>query len=112
MLTGSGDHSSATCRKEIANRSNAPWNSTVESFAVPGDSGGTVSTVETSEVAKFVGGLYADLNFEWLANERTGLFAGVSAQQFGSYDQSVGGRTARIDLGSTVGLRYGVTIRY
>jgi hypothetical protein len=83
-----------------------------ESFAVPGDSGATVSTVEVSEVTKFLGGLYADLNFDWAANERTGLFAGISAQQFGGYDQAVGGRTARIDLGSTVGLRYGVTIRY
>jgi hypothetical protein len=83
-----------------------------ESFAVPGESGGIVSTVEKSETTAFLGGLYADVNFEWAANERTGLFAGVSAQQFGGYDQTVGGRTARIDLGSTVGLRYGVTIRY
>ena len=83
-----------------------------ESFVVPGDTGAIVSTLETSETSKFLGGLYADVNLEWAANERTGLFAGLSAQQFGGYDQTVGGRTAHIDLGSTVGLRSGITIRY
>ncbi|MEI6107711.1 MAG: hypothetical protein WCR49_11935 [Opitutae bacterium] len=84
----------------------------VESFVTPDNNGVIVSTEEVSDANKFLAGFYADLNFEWAANERTGLFAGLSAQKFDGYDQSVGGRTARIDLGSTVGLRGGISIRY
>jgi len=61
---------------------------------------------------KFLTGYYADLNLEWAANERTGLFTGFTAQKFAGYDPSVGSRTARIDLGSSVGLRGGISIRF
>jgi hypothetical protein len=63
-------------------------------------------------MTKFLNGYYADLNLEWAANERTGLFGGFTAQKFDGYDQQVNGRTARIDLGSSVGLRGGVSIRF
>lgn len=87
--------------------------SVVETFIVP-DVGRTATTPETefSDATKFLSGFYADLNLEWAANEVTGLFAGLTAQKFGDYNQSVGGRTAHIDLGSTVGLRGGVSIRF
>lgn len=85
--------------------------SVVESFDVP-DVGTTISTTEVSDVSKFLAGYYADLNIEWAANERTGLFGGLTAQKFDGYDQFVGGRSARIDLGSSVGVRGGFSIRF
>jgi hypothetical protein len=85
--------------------------SVVESFEIP-DVGGLITSTEESIASKFLSGYYADFNLEWLANERTGLFGGVSAQRFGNYDQTVGGRTARIDLGSSVGIRGGISIKF
>jgi hypothetical protein len=73
---------------------------------------GNTSGVEESRATKFMNGYFADLNLEWAASERTGLFTGFTAQKFDGYDQDVGGRTARIDLGSSVGLRGGVSIRF
>ncbi len=86
-----------------------------ETFEVPGVAGvlvGAVAGTQTSTAAKFISGYYADLNLEWAANERTGLFGGVTAQKLGSYDQSVGGRTAHVDIGGAVGLRAGVSITF
>lgn len=89
--------------------------SVVEMIELPGvdDAAPTpVTTVEENSRQKFLPGLYADFNVEWLANRRTGLFGGVSVQQLGDYNQSVGGRTARVDLGNSVGLRGGVSIKF
>jgi hypothetical protein len=86
-----------------------------ERFLVPGLTDiyvGNTSGVEESSTTKFMNGYFADFNLEWAASERTGLFTGVTAQKFDGYDQEVGGRTARIDLGSSVGLRGGVSIRF
>jgi hypothetical protein len=71
-----------------------------------------VTDVQQSTVAKFVTGYYADLTVEWEANERTGLFGGITAQQLGAYDQTVAERVARVDLGSAVGIRGGVSISF
>lgn len=62
--------------------------------------------------SKLLAGFYADVNVDWAATDRTGLFAGVSMQQFGSYNMSVAGRTAKIDLGNAVGLRGGINIKF
>lgn len=92
--------------------------SVAETFEVPGLTNVLVGTtagtngLEQNTAAKFLSGYYADFNMEWAANERTGLFGGVTAQKLGDYDQAVGGRTARIDLGSTVGLRAGISIKF
>ena len=86
-----------------------------EHFQVPNVSDafvGNTSGIQESRTTKFMNGYFADLNLEWAASERTGLFTGVTAQKFDGYDQEVGGRTARIDLGSSVGLRGGVSIRF
>jgi hypothetical protein len=86
-----------------------------ESFEVPDVSGALVGAAvgtQTTTETKFLGGYYADLNMEWAANERTGLFGGITAQKLGDYNQSVGGRTALVNMGSTVGLRAGVTYRF
>jgi hypothetical protein len=89
--------------------------SVTETFQVPDLDGLLIGagrgTEQTSET-KFLSGYYADLNLEWVATERTGLFGGFTAQKFDGYDQSVGSRTARIDLGSSVGVRGGVSIKF
>ena len=83
-----------------------------EAFTIPDSGGGTVAKSEASTASKFLGGFYADMNLEWTANERTGLFGGLTAQKVGAYDQVVGGRSAHIDIGSTVGVRGGVTFKF
>ena len=84
-----------------------------ETFAVP-DMNTSISTAdpEVSTANNFLGGYYADLTVDFAANDTTGLFAGITAQGFGDYTQTLGTRTARIDLGSTVGLRGGISIRF
>lgn len=67
---------------------------------------------ESNFGTKFVGGYYADLSLDLATNETTALYAGLVAQRLGDYDQVLGGRTARIDLGTTVGLRGGVSIKF
>lgn len=70
-------------------------------------------TDETSEsVSKVVSGYYADLNVDWWATDRSGLFAGLNAQYLDGYDQTVGGRTAKIELGSAVGIRGGFNVKF
>jgi len=70
-------------------------------------------TEEIAETAsKYLTGIYADVNVDWAATERTGLYAGASMQQLGSYDQTVGGRTAKIDFGSAVGIRGGINYKF
>lgn len=85
-----------------------------ETFAVPSTPLLEISVDDPvgDTATEFLSGFYADLTLEWLANERTGIFGGVTAQQFGDYQQTLGGRTATIDLGNTVGLRGGVTVRF
>ncbi len=86
-----------------------------ETMEIP-DVGTTVGTTAGSPLisyaSKFLGGYYADMNLDWTANDRTGLFGGLSAQKLGSYDESVGDRTAHIDLGTTVGIRGGLSIKF
>ncbi|MBI5422458.1 MAG: hypothetical protein HZA32_00120 [Opitutae bacterium] len=60
----------------------------------------------------FLGGLYADVNLDWAATERTGFYAGVNMQKFGSYDMEVGGRTAKIDFGNAMGIRGGMNFKF
>ncbi|MES1168846.1 MAG: hypothetical protein ABUL61_06715, partial [Oleiharenicola lentus] len=72
----------------------------------------TLDTTESSSTAKFLKGYFADVNLEWNANETMGLFGGVTAQKLSDYTQELGGRSARVDLGSAVGLRGGVSIRF
>jgi hypothetical protein len=73
---------------------------------------GNTSGIQENRTTKFMNGYFADVNLEWAASERTGLFTGLTAQKFDGYDQELGGRTARVDLGSSVGLRGGVSIRF
>jgi len=88
-----------------------------ETFALAGLPDGQVPGVQEikqSNTSEFLTGYYADLTIEFAANDRTGLFGGVTAQQFGDYEQTLAstGQMARIDLGSAVGVRGGVSIRF
>lgn len=84
----------------------------LEGVLVGANAGPDFNGIEKTSSTKFLSGYFADLNLEWAATERTGLFGGVTAQKFDGYDQMVGSRTARIDLGESVGLRGGVSIRF
>lgn len=85
-----------------------------EAFTVP-NMGGLELKVEDpigSTKTQLLSGYYAELTMDFAANERTGLFGGVVAQELDSYSQRLSGRTANIDLGTAVGLRGGVSIRF
>ena len=84
----------------------------VESMEVPVVGTTLTDPINVSNATKFLTGYYADFNLEWTANETLGLYGGVSAQKFGDYTQTLGERNALIDLGSTVGLRGGVNIKF
>ena len=66
----------------------------------------------TSTASKFLSGYYANLDASWEANERTGFFAGVNYESLGSFDQALGGRVTKIDLGNTAGIRGGISIKF
>jgi len=83
----------------------------VETLQVP-DVAEPITVSDESTENKFLSGFYADVNLDWMLNERTGFFGGVSMQQLGDYDQSVRGRTAKIDMGNAVGFRGGINIRF
>jgi hypothetical protein len=68
--------------------------------------------IEASNATKFLTGYYGDLTFQWTANDTTGIYGGITAQQLTSYEQMVAERTAKIDLGSTVGVRGGISIKF
>lgn len=86
--------------------------SAIESMEIPILGTTVTDTVTDSDESKFLGGYYADFNVEWATNDTLGLFGGVSAQKFGDYTQTLGDRNARIDLGSSLGLRGGVNIKF
>lgn len=67
---------------------------------------------ESLDQKKFIPGYYADLNAEWWVTQRTGFFAGVTYEKAGSYDQSFMGRTAKVDISSGGGFRFGLTTRF
>lgn len=89
-----------------------------ETFTVEGLPEGSVAGVQDiqqSNATEFLMGYYADVTIEWAANDRTAFFGGLSAQQLGDYEQSLSSQTgqlARIDLGTAVGVRGGISIRF
>ena len=64
------------------------------------------------DYTKFMAGAYAEINAEWLVTERTGFFAGVTAETLDKYEQTLAGRTAAVSIGSNAGFRMGVTTRF
>ncbi len=61
---------------------------------------------------KMLPAYYADADAEYWLTERTGLYLGASFQKSGSVNQTLDGRTAVIDLGSTYGIQSGFTLRF
>jgi hypothetical protein len=55
---------------------------------------------------------YAEADAEYWLTERSGFYFGANYQKSGSYDQSIGGRTATINLGTTSGVQGGITLRF
>ncbi len=88
--------------------------SAYESFYNPDVGGELIATADpvSSTASKFIKGYFADLNLEWTANETLGLFGGVTAQQLSDYEQKLGDRSAKIDLGNAVGIRGGISIKF
>ena len=66
----------------------------------------------TSWVSKVLPGYYANIDASWAINERSGLFAGLTYESFGDYNQDLAGRTAKIDLGGNASLRGGLNIKF
>jgi len=64
------------------------------------------------EYSKFLHGAYAEVNAEWWLTNRTGFFAGATFEKLGKYEQSLGNRTAAIDIGGNAGFRFGITTRF
>jgi len=83
-----------------------------ESFLLPVVGTAITEPTVTSTANKLLSGYYADLNLEFSANERTGIYGGVTLQKLSAYDQTLEGRTAHIDIGSTSGVRGGINIRF
>ena len=85
-----------------------------EAFSVPGMGDLEIKSEDPvgSTKTRFLSGYYADFTLDFAANDRTGLFGGITAQQFDDYSQTLSGRTAKIDLGQAVGIRGGVSIRF
>lgn len=79
---------------------------TIEGIATP------IGVTEFSDEAKFLPGYYANLDANWALNERTGLYAGVGYESFSDYEQTAGGRTAKIDIGNTATVRGGINIKF
>lgn len=86
--------------------------SATESFSVVGVSNVITNGLESSDRNVFLPGYYAKIDATWNLNERTGMFAGVSYDNLGEYSQTVGGRTAKIDLSATAGVRGGLSIKF
>ncbi len=83
-----------------------------EAYTLTDLPGVTFDTLETSTMTKFLVGYYADLNLEWAANETLGLFSGVTVQHLNDYEQKLRDRTALIDIGGSVGIRGGISIKF
>lgn len=69
-------------------------------------------TTEEDETSKVLTGFYGAGAVEYWMTERTNAYAGAAYESLDSYQQSVNGRTAEIDVGSTVTVRMGLTTRF
>jgi len=60
----------------------------------------------------FLHGTYGEVNVEWWLTSRTGFFAGATYEGLGDYKQTMGDRTASIEIGGNTGFRFGLTTRF
>jgi hypothetical protein len=71
-----------------------------------------VSTTQVVNHSELIIGFYGDLALEFWITPRTAFFFGIAYEGLDSYQQTVGGRTASVDLGSNTIARVGVTTRF
>jgi len=72
-----------------------------------------VGFVGEKSSGKALAGYYAEANLEWWLTENTGFYAGVTSTGFsGDYNQTLGSRTARINLSSGSGFQFGISTRF
>lgn len=72
----------------------------------------SVTADEERDQSEFSTGFYGELSAEYWLTSRTGFFAGATYHTLGSYEQSLNGRTANIDLGKGAGFRLGIMTRF
>ena len=82
-----------------------------EEIDIPG-SEIAVKTTEESTRSAWMPAFFADADAEYWLTERTGFYLGATGQKSGSYEQTLDGRTATVDMGTTYGLQSGVTLRF
>ncbi|MDD2764116.1 MAG: hypothetical protein PHE83_09115 [Opitutaceae bacterium] len=82
-----------------------------ETITLP-DTETVVETQEQSTRSKLLPCFYADADAEYWLTERTGFYLGATYQKSGSFEQSLNGRTATVDLGSTYGIQSGLSLRF
>jgi hypothetical protein len=82
-----------------------------ESLLIPGATR-SVDVQEEEDASEFIAGYYAEALAEFWFTRRTGIYAGVTYESFGDYEQVLGSRTAAIDIGGSAGFRLGITTRF
>jgi hypothetical protein len=65
-----------------------------------------------TEEKRFIPGYYVDVNIERWLTVRTGVYVGYGHESLGKYTQTLRGRTADIDLGTSSGFRFGIITRF
>jgi hypothetical protein len=72
----------------------------------------SVGTAEEDHRNVLLPAFYADLDAEYWLTERAGFYIGATYQKSKKFEQTLGGRSATIDLGTTSGLTTGITLRF
>jgi cell division septation protein DedD len=72
----------------------------------------TVFDYEEKTHSVLLPAFYVDADAEFWLTERTGFYLGATYQKCQSFDQTLAGRSATIDLGSTSGITSGLTLRF
>jgi hypothetical protein len=70
------------------------------------------NTPERSTRTATLGGFYGSGTAEYWMTDRTNAYLGAGYESLGRYQQAVGGRSAEIDIGSTITVRAGLTTRF
>lgn len=71
-----------------------------------------INLKEEATYSKYMSGYYAEATGEFWLTPKTGFFLGATFEKLGNYSQTVGNRTAAIDVGGNSGLRFGITTRF
>jgi hypothetical protein len=72
----------------------------------------SISVTRNVNHSELVVGYYGDLAIEFWVTPRTAFFLGMAYEALDTYVQTVGGRTASVELGDNMVLRVGITTRF